>query len=213
MKRTLRWFFVLLFLPMSLMAVEEGFEYQEINPPVPLSSGDDNGRIEVIEMFFYGCPHCFRAEPVIDKWLKTKPEFVNFSRMPAIFRDSWEPLARAFYTAKALGVIDRIHQPLFNSIHIKRQRTFSKEAIRAFFISQGVSGADFDKTYNSFQVASQVNRARDLGKRFKIQGVPAFVVAGKWRTNGTMAGGLKNIPEVLDTLIRQQAAAQTSAAN
>jgi thiol:disulfide interchange protein DsbA len=100
---------------------------------------------------------------------------------------------------------------LLNSIHIKRQKTFSKEAIRAFFISQGISGEDFDKSYNSFQVANQVARARDLGRRFKIQGVPSFIVDGKWRTNGTMAGALNNIPEVLDTLIRQESAAQTGA--
>jgi len=207
MKRTARWFIALLFLPMSAIAIEEGFEYQEISPPVAL--GGEEGKIEVIEMFFYGCPHCFRAEPMVEQWLKTKPDFVTFTRMPAIFRDSWEPLARAFYTAKALGVLDRIHEPLFNSIHIKRQKTFSKEAVRAFFISQGISAEDFDKTYNSFQVANQINRARDLGKRFKIQGVPSFVVDGKWRTNGTMAGSLKAIPEVLDTLIRLQSAAKT----
>lgn len=210
MKRSIPWFFVLLFLPLSTMAAEEGFEYQAISPPVDLTQGDSKGKVEVIEIFFYGCPHCFRAEPVVNKWLKTKPEFVNFTRMPAIFRDSWEPLARAFYVAKALGVLDRIHEPLFNSIHIKRQKNFTKEAIRAFFVSQGVSGEDFDKTYNSFQVANQVARARDLGKRFKIQGVPSFVVDGQWRTNGTMAGGLENIPEVLNTLIRQQSAAQAS---
>jgi thiol:disulfide interchange protein DsbA len=210
MKLGIAWIFALLLLPLSATAVEEGFEYQAISPPVPLTQGESNGKIEVIEMFFYGCPHCFRAEPMVNKWLKSKPDFVNFTRMPAIFRDSWEPLARAFYTAQALGVLDRIHEPLFNSIHIKQQKNFTKEAIRAFFISQGVSAADFDKTYNSFQVANQVARAKDLGKRFKIQGVPAFVVDGKWRTNGTMAGGLENIPEVLNTLIRKQSAAQAS---
>ena len=210
MKPGIRWILVLLFLPLSAMAAEEGFEYQAISPPVALSQGEDSGKVEVIEMFFYGCPHCFRAEPMINKWLKTKPDFVNFNRMPAIFRDSWEPLARAFYVAKALGVLDRIHEPLFSSIHIKQQKTFSKDAIRAFFVSQGISGTDFDKSYNSFQVANQIARARDLGKRFKIQGVPSFIVDGQWRTNGTMAGGLENVPEVLNTLIRQQAAKQTS---
>jgi len=210
MKRSIRWIFLLFLLPLNAMAVEEGFEYQAISPPVDLSQGDDTGKVEVIEMFFYGCPHCFRAEPMVNKWLKTKPDFVTFTRMPAIFRDSWEPLARAFYVAKALGVLDRIHEPLFSSIHIKRQKNFSKDAIRAFFVSQGVSAADFDKTWNSFQVANQVARARDLGKRFKIQGVPSFVVDGQWRTNGTMAGGLENIPEVLNTLIRKQSAAQAS---
>ena len=210
MKRSIRWIFLLFLLPLSAMAVEEGFEYQAISPPVDLSQGDDTGKVEVIEMFFYGCPHCFRAEPMVDKWLKTKPDFVTFTRMPAIFRDSWEPLARAFYVAKALGVLDRIHEPLFNSIHIKRQKNFKKDDIRAFFVSQGVSAADFDKTWNSFQVANQVARARDLGKRFKIQGVPSFVVDGQWRTNGTMAGGLENVPEVLNTLIRRQSAAQAS---
>jgi len=210
MKPGIRWIFVLLLLPLSALAAEEGFEYQAISPPVALSQGDADGKVEVIEMFFYGCPHCFRAEPMVDKWLKTKPEFVNFQRMPAIFRDSWEPLARAFYVAKALGVLERIHEPLFNAIHIKRKKTYSKEAIRAFFVSQGISAADFDKTYNSFQVANQIARARDLGKRFKIQGVPSFVVDGQWRTNGTMAGGLENIPDVLNTLIRRQAASQAS---
>ena len=210
MKHSTPWIFLLLFLPLSAMAIEEGFEYQAISPPVDLSQGDGANKVEVIEMFFYGCPHCFRAEPMVNKWLKTKPDFVNFTRVPAIFQDTWEPLARAFYVAKALGVLDRIHEPLFNSIHIKRQKNFKKDAIRAFFVSQGVSAEDFDKTWNSFQVANQIARARDLGKRFYIKGVPSFVIDGKWRTNGTMAGGLENIPEVLNTLIRQQSAAQAS---
>jgi thiol:disulfide interchange protein DsbA len=209
MKRTVRWLFVLLCLPISALAFEEGFEYQEITPPVPT---DADGKVEVVEMFFYGCPHCFRVEPVINKWEKTLPDFVKFTRVPAIFQDSWEPLARAFYTAETLGVLDRINDPLFNAIHIKRQKIFKKDAIRAFFVSQGVDGKEFDKTYNSFQVANQINRSRDLSKRYKIQGVPAFIVNGKWRTNGTIAGSLQGIPAVLDFLIRQESATLTPAA-
>lgn len=206
MKRTIRWFVVLLCLPMSVIAFEEGFEYQKISPPVP---SDLDGKVEVTTMFFYGCPHCFRAEPVIEKWAKKQPDFVKTSRVPAIFRDSWEPLARAFYTAQALKVLDRIHNPLFNAIHVKQQKIFDKAAIRAFFVSQGIDGKDFDKTYNSFYVKTQAKRARDLSKRYKIQGVPSFIVNGKWRTNGTQAGSLQSVPEVLDFLVRKEVAAQT----
>ncbi len=208
MKSTMRWVLILLWLPLSSQAFEEGFEYQTIVPPVPTNAGD---QVEVVELFFYGCPHCFRAEPIIDEWLDKQPDFVDFKRMPAIFRDSWEPLARAFYTAEALGAMDRIHRPLFNALHIKRQKVFTKDALRSFFIAHGVSAADFDKTYDSFHVTTQVNRARDLTKRYKITGVPSFIVNGKFRSNGTMAGGLHNVPEVLDFLIRREVAQQTAA--
>ena len=206
MKFSIRWFVLLVCLPLTVGAFEEGFEYQKISPPVPMES---NGKVEVVEMFFYGCPHCFRAEPVIKQWRAKKPEFVNFTMMPAIFRDDWEPLARAYYTAVALKVVDRVHEQLFNAIHIKRQKIFKRAAIRAFFVSQGIDGKAFDKTYDSFQVSTQVARARDLSRRYKIQGVPSFIVNGKWRTNGTMAGSMQDIPKVIDFLVRKEVAAQT----
>lgn len=209
MKTRTRWFVLLLFLPLTGYAFEEGFEFQKISPPVEAENPD---KVEVVEMFFYGCPHCFRAEPVINAWRAKKPEFVTFKMVPAIFRESWEPLARAYYTAVDLGEIDRIHQQLFNAIHIKRQKIFDRAAIKAFFVSQGIDGEVFDDTYDSFQVATQVARARDLSKRYQIEGVPSFIVNGKWRTNGTMAGSMQRVPKVIDFLIRNEVAAQTPAA-
>jgi len=169
----------------SALAIDEGFEYNLIKPAMTIN---DPSKVEVVEMFWYGCPHCNDFEPTLNKWLKTKPENVNFIRIPAIFRDSWVPHARAYYTAEALGVVDKVHGAFFEAVHKDRRRLATKKDIAEFFVSRGVKQADFDQTWDSFIVQSRVKRAITLTRRSGITGVPAMLVNGKYRTSASEAG-------------------------
>ena len=182
-------------------AWDEGIEYRAIKPAVPTQTGS---KIEVVELFWYGCPHCFRFEPYINKWKKTKPANVEFIRIPAILNKRWELHAKAFYTAEVLGVVDKIHTPLFDEIHVKKKHLHKKSDIKAFFVKHGVKGEDFDNTFDSFMVNIKVNRARDLTKRYGIGGVPSMVVNGKYLTDGPMASGHANLIKILDFLIKKE---------
>ena len=182
---------------------DEGIEYIPIAPPVSTNSGS---KVEVVELFWYGCPHCFNFEPQWEKWIASKPENVEVVRIPAIFRDSWIPAARAFYTAQFLGVLDRTHKPLFEAIHVKKQRFPDAQSFAKFFAKFGVAEKDFLDTYNSFAVDAKVRRAQDLTRRYQIDGVPTLVINGKYRTTGTIANGHDGMLEVLDFVIKQESA-------
>lgn len=180
---------------------DEGMEYERITPPVPTSVA--KGKVEVVEMFWYGCPHCFRFEPYLQKWLKTKPANVEFIRIPATFYPLWKLHARAYYTAKSLGVADKLHKPLFDAYHLKHNRLDSEKALRAFFVEHGVKGADFDKVFHSFAVEADLARAADYTARYGINGVPSMIVNGKYRTSNKISGHA-NMLEVVDFLIRKE---------
>jgi len=181
---------------------DEGIEYKKLRAPV--ATQVEAGKIEVVELFWYGCPHCFRLEPDINKWLKNKPKNVEFIRIPAIFNKTWELHAKAYYTADFLGILEKFHKPFFDAMHIKKQRLNNASAVKAFFIEQGVSEKDFDSTFNSFAVDAKVRRAKELSKRYGISGVPALVVNGKYLTDGPMAGGRQGMIKVLNHLIKME---------
>ncbi len=179
----------------------EGIEYLKINPAV--STTVDKGQIEVVELFWYMCPHCFRFEPDINEWKKTKPKNVVFKRVPAIFSPRWRFFAKVYYTIKLLGIEDKIHAELFNELHEKRAR-LSNEAAMAKFIEKhaGIKKKKFMDVFNSFSVDAKVRKAEDLSKRYQAQGVPTLIVNGKWRTGGSIAGGHKGMIKVLNHLIK-----------
>ena len=181
---------------------DDGIEYKRLKTPVPTQVGP--GKIEVVELFWYGCPHCFRLEPDLKKWLKNKPKNVEFIRIPAIFNKTWELHAKAYYTAEFLGVLDKIHKPFFDAIHLKKQRLNTAAAVKKFFLQHGVSEKDFDGVFNSFGVDAKVRRAKELSRQYGISGVPALVVNGKYLTDGPMAGGRKGMIEVLNYLIKME---------
>jgi len=168
-----------------VFAIDEGFEYKLVTPKMATS---DPAKVEVVEMFWYGCPHCNDFEPTLNKWLAKKPANVKFVRIPAIFRDSWVPHARAYYTAEALGVLDKTHSKFFTAVHKDRRRLQTEKDIAAFFVSNGVKQKDFDQAWNSFVVQSRVKRAITLTRQSGIKGVPAMLVNGKYRTSATEAG-------------------------
>jgi protein dithiol oxidoreductase (disulfide-forming) len=183
----------------------EGIEYQRIVPPQPTETAP---KVEVVEVFWYGCPHCFHFEPALEEWLKHKPDDVVFRRMPAIFTNPiWELDARAYYTAEALGVLDKIHPALFDAMHKSHRRLDTEAALAAFFAEHGVSHEEFQRTFHSFYVDTKVREARLMSQRYGIDGVPAMVVAGKYRTEASLAGSEEAMLRVVDFLVAREAAA------
>ncbi|HKK14346.1 MAG TPA: thiol:disulfide interchange protein DsbA/DsbL [Gammaproteobacteria bacterium] len=203
---------VLVMAGTSAQSFDEGIEYQRIDPPVPTDSGH---KVEVVEFFWYGCPHCYHFEPELDKWLAHKPKDVEFKRIPAILGSRWAPLARAFYTEKLLGVFDKTHQALFDAIHKDRRLKLLRDegALADFFAQHGVSKDKFRSTYNSFAVDMDVRRARDLTQRYGIDGVPSMAVAGRYRTSGQLAGDNQRMLDVVDFLVRKERSASSGAAS
>jgi len=179
----------------------EGVEYLKINPPVMTTV--DKGQVEVVELFWYMCPHCFHFEPVINKWKKTKAKNVVFKRVPAIFSPRWRFFAKVYYTIRLLGIEEKVHGPLFNALHEKRQRIGNANAMAKFVEKvAGVKPQKFMDVFSSFSVDAKVRKAEDLSKRYKAQGVPTLVVNGKWRTGGKIAGGHDGMIKVLNHLIK-----------
>ncbi len=183
-----------------------GEDYALITPAQP---GGSDGKVQVVEMFWYGCPHCFEFEPMLRDWEKSKPEHVEFIKMPAIFNNArWQLHAGAFYTAEVLGVLDKFHAPFFNAIHVDKQRMKSKEEIRDFFVGIGVDAAKFDATIDSFAVQAKVRRAADMSRKYGLSGVPAMVVNGKYVVDGPKAKSYANMIRIVEALVEKEAGAQ-----
>jgi len=178
--------------------VVEGIDYTELAKPQPTESGE---KIEVLEAFMYSCPHCLYLEPTLEKWLTTKPENVEFKRMPVIFGAKVEPHARAYYAAEQIGKGDRFHLPLFRALHEDKQAIWDEDALVAFAVTQGIDGKEFRNAYNSFSVNMRVQRARELGRAFSIDSVPTLIVNGKYRTSPAQAGSRKKMIRIIDYLI------------
>ena len=175
--------------------------YRELPTPQPTRTGD---KIEVLEIFYYGCPHCYSFEPTIERWLGEKAEYIEFVRMPGVLGKNWLPHARAFYAAEKLGVLDKIHQPLFDAIHKEKRKIIDKKGLRNFFAEHGVSGDDFNQAYESREVEEKVREAYLAGQRYQLTGVPAVIINGKYGTSVSMAGGLEKVVGVINTLAAKE---------
>jgi protein dithiol oxidoreductase (disulfide-forming) len=176
--------------------------YESITPAQPTTSS--NGQVEVVELFWYGCPHCFKLEPYVERWLKRKPKNVKFVRIPGMFRPSWEIHGRAYYTAEVLGVVDKVHRPMFEAIHEQKRPLNNEAAIMALFKRNGVSEKDFKRVFRSFAVETKLRRAKDMGRRYGVRGVPALIINGKYRTSAQAAGGNAKIFKVVNKLVKQE---------
>lgn len=177
-----------------------GKEYELLSPPQAVETGK---KIEVLEIFSYACPHCFDLEPEINQWAKLLPKDVQFRRMPAIFRESWTPFAKAFYTFEAMGLIEKLHGDFFNAIHIQHLRLDDDNAVFDWAEKHGVNRKSFADTYTSFAIQSKALRAKQLTKAYGISGVPAIIVDGKYRTYTSLAGSHAALLTVVDRLIKQ----------
>ena len=175
--------------------------YEPIQPPQPTESP---GKVEIVEVFWYGCPHCFRFLPVMEALDMRKAVYVALRRMPAIFRESWQIHARAYYTAQLLNKVDAVHRPLFEAIHDKGKRMDNREDIRALFVAHGVDGEAFDKTFDSFAVETLLRKSTVMQGRYGIRGTPSIVVNGKFRVSGTLAGGYDEMAAVAEALAARE---------
>jgi thiol:disulfide interchange protein DsbA len=179
----------------------EGTNYVRLSQPVPVSA---NGKIEVIEFFWYGCPHCNAFEPTLDAWQKNLPADVAFRRVPVAFSD--EPFGahqRIFYALESMGLVDKMHRKVFYAIHNERMRLAKPDEIAAFMAKNGVDPAKFMEAYNSFSVQTKVAQAKQLAQAYKIDAVPAMGVQGRYYITGTMAGGNDKMPAVVDALVQR----------
>ncbi len=181
---------------------DEGIDYARIEQQ-PTHTGK---KIEVIEFFWYGCPHCYHFEPYISKWNKTKPANVEFVRIPAVFRPGWKVQARAYYALQQMGVLESIHDKIFDEIHKNKNPLNTVNSIADFVAKQGVNRAEFLQQYNSFVVDERVRKAIKELAAYKISGVPTVIVNGKYKLNGRMAGTYENLIKILNYLIKKESA-------
>jgi thiol:disulfide interchange protein DsbA len=175
-----------------------------LDRPVPTR---DNSRIEVVEMFSYGCPHCYEFESSVKLWAEQQPDDVDFWFFPAVWNKPMALYARAFYSARELDVADKIHQPLFSAIVIEQNNIRNETDLAEFFAQHGIDRKDFNVAFNSTDVTTKVNHAEERVRLYKPVGVPELIVNGKYRVDRMRAGGLTEMLAVADFLIDKERAA------
>lgn len=183
---------VLLALPLGAGAQAQ---FTEVKPPVPV---EGTSKIEVIEFFWYGCIHCYNLEPQIEAWLKKLPKDVEFRRVPAVFNERWGLDASIYYAMEAMGLVEKLHRPLFDAIHKNGLRTDNQQAFSEWLTRQGVDAKKFVETVQSFGVRSKARRAVQLTVAYKIDGTPAMAVHGRYTIPAQA-----NLFQVVDGLVER----------
>lgn len=178
----------------------EGRQFKKVEPPVPATSA---GKIEVIEFFSYACPHCSAFEPTIEAWTKKLPADVAFSRLPVPFLMNFENLMRTYYSLETLGQVGAMQRKVFAAIHVDHNYLEKPADIAALMAKNGIDAAKFTSAFNSFSVATSVTRAKKTMAAYKIDGVPAIAVNGRWLTSPGDAGGPEQATAVADYLIQR----------
>jgi thiol:disulfide interchange protein DsbA len=185
----------------------EGGHYELLDEVQPVQTGE---KIEVVEMFWYRCPHCFRLEPFLIEWQKNIPENAEYVPIPALLNPKWEFEARVFYTFDALGVLEEVHAKYFDAIHQQRLKIDTVEKLAAWSEENGVSGQAIKDTFQSFAVENKINFANVMSRKYGITGVPAIIVDGRYRTSVSLAGGHDKLIELINFLIGKAAQARAS---
>ena len=184
--------------PLAALAQRAGAEYAVLKPEQPVEA---QGKIEVIEFFWYGCIHCYNLEPPLEAWLKRLPPDVQFRRVPAVFNERWGLDAGIFYALEALGLLEKLHAPLFDAIHRDRLRTDNQAAFEQWLQKQGADPKKVIEAVRSFGVQSKVNRARQLTAAYRIDGTPAMAVHGRYTVSAEQARSHQGMLATVDYLI------------
>ncbi|MGH8436679.1 MAG: thiol:disulfide interchange protein DsbA/DsbL [Pseudomonas sp.] len=185
--------------------IQAGKQYVELSSPVPVSKP---GQIEVVELFWYGCPHCYHFEPTLNPWIEKLPKDVNFVRIPALFGGLWNVHGQLFITLESMKVENQVHAAIFQAIQKDGKKLATPEEMAEFLATQGIDKDEFLKTYNSFGVKSQMEKAKKLAMAYQISGVPVLIVNGKYRFDISSSGGPEQALDVADQLIAKERAAQ-----
>lgn len=180
--------------------VMEGVEYRKVPTPETIAPHQK----KVVEIFFYGCPHCYNLEPSLHQWLKTKPKDVVFEQMPAVLDNpNWVFMARVFYTAKFLGIEKAFHGRYFAALHRDKRQIYSLDELARFVQPLGIKAEDYKNMFKSFQVSSAISKAKQATQNYGIDGVPAVVVNGKYLTDVPMATSREDLWRLVDILVER----------
>jgi thiol:disulfide interchange protein DsbA len=192
--------------PASAHDWQLGADYFLIDPRVPTTTGD---KIEVVEVFSYACPHCAHFQPAVDELKAKLPANAQLVLVPAVFNPTWEPFARAFYAAKAMGALDKTHQALFDALHRDHLPLSDLQALSGFYANQGFNAASFLSTANSFVIDSQIARGNQLVHDYGVSATPTLIVNGKYRVEMSPERhiGPAEAVEIVLQLVRQESAA------
>ena len=177
---------------------KEGKDFKRLDKPVAPDA--PAGKVDVIEFFWYSCPHCHAFEPTLDAWVKAAPKDLSIRRVPVAFNASFVPQQKLYYTLEGMGKLDALHAKVFRAIHVEKAKLAKDDEILAWVTQQGVDVAKFKEVYGSFSVANQVRRASQLQDAYGVEGVPSMGVAGKYYTDGTMAGSMQTVLQVVEFL-------------
>ena len=180
-------------------AFKEGADYLTLDKPAPVEA--PAGKVEVVEFFWYGCPHCNDFEPKLEAWAKTAPKHVALRRVPVSFRPDFEPAQRLYYVLESLGRVDELGKKVFATIHIDKQPMTTADQVTAWAEKQGIAKAKFTELYNSFAVSTKVRKATQLQDIYQVDGVPALGVAGRYYTSGQLAKSMERALLVTDHLV------------
>ncbi len=182
-------------------AFKEGADYLELGKAAPTEA--PAGKVEVVEFFWYSCPHCNAFEPLLEAWIKQAPKDVYVRRAPVAFRPDFEPQQRLYYVLEAMGKVEELHKKVFAAIHIEKQALNTADLVAAWAEKQGINKARFVEMYNSFSVTTKARKATQLQDAYQVDGVPALGVAGRFYTSGTLAHSMPRALQVTDYLIGQ----------
>lgn len=180
--------------------IVEGKDYTILTNPQPTQ---DSNTIEVLEFFWYGCPHCNSLHPHLKTWLIHLPSDVNFRYVPAILRANWVPAAKIFYTIEAIGITDTLHDKIYEAIHRNKIDLNNESVLFDWIEKQGIDRKRFEDTYHSFAVQNQVARSTQMTRQYQLTGVPALVINGKYLTSGRMGGTPQDTITTLELLIEK----------
>nr|WP_326532249.1 thiol:disulfide interchange protein DsbA/DsbL [Rhodoferax sp.] len=161
------------------------------------------GKIEVVEFFWYSCPHCNIFEPALANWVKALPKDMAFKRSHVAFNDGFVPQQRLFLALEAMGMLEKLHVKVFNAIHSEKVNLAKGDAITDWVVKQGVDKAKFLEQYNSFSVSTKATRSTQLQNAYRVEGVPALGIAGRFYTDGAMAGSMERALQVAEYLIAE----------
>lgn len=180
---------------------EEGKEFRTLDKKATVEA--PAGKIEVVEFFWYSCPHCYAFEPKLVQWIRKQPADVVVRRVPVAFRDDFVPQQRLFYALEAMGKLDELHQKVFDNIHGKKDTLNKEDQILRFAEANGLDKAKFQELYNSFSVSTKARRGTQLQDAYAVEGVPAMGIAGRWYTDGTMAGNMDRALQIVEYLVAE----------
>ncbi len=183
------------------MGASEGIDYLSLDKRIPTESA--KGKIEIIEFFWYSCPHCNAFEPRLEAWIKALAKDVEVKRVPVKFRDDFEPQQRMYYVLEALGKVETHHALVFRAIHTERLNLAGADALANWADKNGIPKAKFMELYNSFAVVTKAKRAAQLQDAFKVQGVPALGINGRFYTDGSLAGSMEKALQVTEFLLTE----------